>query len=607
MHIFNRIRYRKATSIPDELYQYKPLLSKDHIRVLRVFPGRNHEPLQCVLERVELKGDMVYKALSYTWENQTPSTPVYVRDGLISRRLLITENLASALAELRHPDDAVYLWADAICINQTNIAEKNVQVRMMGDIYAAALGVIVWLGHDQAEDAKLAFDVCEKVYRHPEVYLKQGYKWSDIHRFILNEMSPLNEQSCSDFLYSEDARTVINLLCRSWFKRIWVIQEIAKAKSVSLRCGGYQVPWVAFLAVMRITISFPVTMAEFLKKDAENRLIVDYPCCMAIVIYQDSYIRYGPTNLWYMLRLTSDFSCTDDRDRVYGLLSLAANTTLVDVDYTKPVTELYNNVATTYLLSGETEILSLAVEYQPTDIGRDPLLKSYTPDWRASRSKGLRSVLKDRYCAATRAKAEVRINDHGNLSIRGYYLGEVSHVCDMRRATFDMPQRCKQFIEVTHGMQHDVKDDNLASTFKSLLGDEFLAEAQSAQLTRLPNEELLAYIKSWLDYYTTNRTDFAMAMAPLESIPVHKAIWGTMRDRTLFHVQAVGKLGLGSETMQQHDIVCILLGCKIPFVLRPASEGYELVSQCYIHDIMQGELLEAKQNLSEEATWFSLI
>lgn len=38
------------------------------------------------------------------------------------------------------------IWIDAICINQSDDAEKSVQVAMMADIYAGAKNVIVWLG-----------------------------------------------------------------------------------------------------------------------------------------------------------------------------------------------------------------------------------------------------------------------------------------------------------------------------------------------------------------------------------------------------------------------------------------------------------------------------
>jgi hypothetical protein len=38
------------------------------------------------------------------------------------------------------------MWIDAICINQSNVAERELQVGLMRDIYQQADGVVIWLG-----------------------------------------------------------------------------------------------------------------------------------------------------------------------------------------------------------------------------------------------------------------------------------------------------------------------------------------------------------------------------------------------------------------------------------------------------------------------------
>jgi hypothetical protein len=47
------------------------------------------------------------------------------------------------------------LWVDALCIDQRNIEERNLQVLRMGEIYQNAKSVQVWLGPD-ADDSDLA-------------------------------------------------------------------------------------------------------------------------------------------------------------------------------------------------------------------------------------------------------------------------------------------------------------------------------------------------------------------------------------------------------------------------------------------------------------------
>ena len=50
------------------------------------------------------------------------------------------------------------LWIDAICINQSDIQERNAQVRQMLDIYKSATRMVVWLGEgDRDSDKATAF------------------------------------------------------------------------------------------------------------------------------------------------------------------------------------------------------------------------------------------------------------------------------------------------------------------------------------------------------------------------------------------------------------------------------------------------------------------
>jgi hypothetical protein len=42
------------------------------------------------------------------------------------------------------------------------------------------------------------------------------------------------------------------LLWRPWFQRVWVIQEVAVARKVTLQCGHDRANWDAFVAVLRV-------------------------------------------------------------------------------------------------------------------------------------------------------------------------------------------------------------------------------------------------------------------------------------------------------------------------------------------------------------------
>jgi hypothetical protein len=91
-------------------------------------------------------------ALSYVWGNAQETRPIVV-NGI---EVQVTDNLEAALQEIRRfaesPDSLeignapASFWIDAISINQSDNAEESHQVRRMGEIFAQATSVIVWLG-----------------------------------------------------------------------------------------------------------------------------------------------------------------------------------------------------------------------------------------------------------------------------------------------------------------------------------------------------------------------------------------------------------------------------------------------------------------------------
>ncbi|KAK3903216.1 heterokaryon incompatibility protein-domain-containing protein, partial [Staphylotrichum tortipilum] len=125
-----------------ESHQYDRLEGRC-IRVIRVFPALlSRSPLKFDLISTNIDDAPPYVALSYTWDGQTPDRPVWCN----GKRLLVTANAETAMRGLRRPRHDLYLWVDAVCINQASLDEKSEQVAMMADIYRSAQHVAIWLG-----------------------------------------------------------------------------------------------------------------------------------------------------------------------------------------------------------------------------------------------------------------------------------------------------------------------------------------------------------------------------------------------------------------------------------------------------------------------------
>jgi hypothetical protein len=130
------------------------------------------------------------------------------------------------------------LWIDAICINPSSRAERAQEVRRMGAIYRAAARVTIWLGQDaQPGDWPFRLD------RHT----------SELTQIILNKLadcgsSDRDYDAVAGVLHATgDMNLAVLLLLRfflrPWWLRIWVLQELAFAKTAIVVYGSGMISW----------------------------------------------------------------------------------------------------------------------------------------------------------------------------------------------------------------------------------------------------------------------------------------------------------------------------------------------------------------------------
>ncbi|KAK0736757.1 heterokaryon incompatibility protein-domain-containing protein, partial [Apiosordaria backusii] len=128
--------------------------SKNQFRLMYLKPLSNDPTvIHCTVRAVPLDSAPPYEALSYVWGSQTRSRPINVNGVEIRSK----KSLYTALHDLA-PDEGVrILWADAICIDQTNDEEKVHQVGLMRQIYRNATAVLAFLG-DPYEGVDIAIE-----------------------------------------------------------------------------------------------------------------------------------------------------------------------------------------------------------------------------------------------------------------------------------------------------------------------------------------------------------------------------------------------------------------------------------------------------------------
>ncbi|KAK0619414.1 heterokaryon incompatibility protein-domain-containing protein [Immersiella caudata] len=223
-------------------YQYHPL-EAGAIRVLILEPAADLDaPIRCELEHVSCKDgvppDPGYDALSYVWG--PPAEGARLSIECDSAEIEVRFSCDSALRHLRRADVPVRLWVDAVCIDQGNDKEKEVQVARMSQVYTSARRVFIFLGVGVGDVADL-------------------FAWMPKAGPLIR--SHEEEESTSDFLENEagqqlarEARDrfemhfelLLHLVRHDWVKRMWTLQELVAAGEPIVQCGRHVVPWVDF-------------------------------------------------------------------------------------------------------------------------------------------------------------------------------------------------------------------------------------------------------------------------------------------------------------------------------------------------------------------------
>ena len=223
------------------VYRASRLLEERSIRLLTISNSTPH--FVCSLRTYLLQEAPPFTALSYTWEDPfAPSAPDSPRNTnaptedlfitLENTQFPIRENLARALSSLTSQGLKGPFWIDAICIDQNNTVERSSQVMLMGDIYAGADEVIVWLGPESAADSG-ALRLHNEFMPALRAHLGDRSKDTSAMRSLsLDRMLQLGILADPKILeaYSPFRR-------RSWFGRAWTFQEALLATNLRYLYG----------------------------------------------------------------------------------------------------------------------------------------------------------------------------------------------------------------------------------------------------------------------------------------------------------------------------------------------------------------------------------
>lgn len=327
---------------------YTRLNSDLEIRLLELLPGTGDDDDDDVV-RVKLHSAPIdrlppFEAISYCWGDPTDVIAILCN----GEPLDITVSLHGALRRFRpeRGQKSRTIWADAICIQQTNLTEKASQVMHMPLVYSRAKRVLVWLGEDHGDErlAKVPASLQEAMAFLPATPLdSEGVH--ETARHVYAEAQELQRQGKPNFL-DHDWSYIVRLAERPWFRRKWIVQEVCLADDVLVACGRITFPWthlaeVAYNAlasgILQLILGNTSLVQHLgpLQEPGDNLDEVDGAVTSnttGIVFQNIQIMRMISTfrhvgNLLDCIMATPLFECSEPRDHIYAMLSLPVHPT----------------------------------------------------------------------------------------------------------------------------------------------------------------------------------------------------------------------------------------------------------------------------------------
>ena len=332
-------------------YPYQKLLSAQQFRVLELFPRRQKVPFELKFKAPKYKyllGSLSahtladapdYECLSYVWGTGHSDRVLWLDQQVIA----ISTNLDNALGRLRHETESRFLWVDFVCINQQDLEERKQQVQLMYRIFCQAKRVITYLGEeaDGSQNVPNFLRQIQAAAFSPECDTKGLWSEQDLKTLRLPP-------------HRDEAWTMLQrFVMRSWFTRVWIIQEALAARNLEFLCGEWSLPAapVVRTLMMAKTHEFfcfgaPSSLSDRTRESTARSLDqLVFMVRLGLCSLEADLLKWEPREwgLLDVLEIARESSSTDPRDKVFALLNLCSDPTsaLIQPDYNLDTSEVF--------------------------------------------------------------------------------------------------------------------------------------------------------------------------------------------------------------------------------------------------------------------------
>jgi hypothetical protein len=703
---------------------YFALPNVNSIRLLQLQAGSVDEAVDCSLLIVpELASAPVYRALSYCWGDADNTTELICN----GKSIHVTKGLHAALQRLRRGKDqgSIMIWADALCINQNDVGERNQQLLIMPQVYKHAACIEIWVGPGD-KNSSSALDLiytighgcCSSLYGFED----HGYSWkaklcSEQDRAqVLRKLRKVEILNAT----SVDWKPFWEFYQAPWFSRVWVIQEVQQCPNIRLLCGERAIEWhfVALAASWARYASWRHPEVHWKKNYFPSYLGFNNAYFMW---EQASHTRNEAPFLIALYR-AANFKSTDPRDKVFAMLEYPIYQQMTSID--NSLSRSYGTIGVSLLAypalaglsynqshrrdRGSSKHLAICPDYHMSilevfrhvafqsirqyknlevlryswqTVSTESTWPTWVPRWDKHVEEGPELLLPFLYQASLTATPIVKSGPASDvLIVRGINIGsikEVTSVLGYERLVGMQQQTPKVMKNVLLTMsrlivqdrwQEDAGDENSAQRSEEAMRCNF-ADFAAYLMHILEGNKSDCYVSlswRWCDYcqgyihdkhrpvttlpmsymcqeYDCSHIDIctncfergqrcksikhvlSKNSAALLGLPYSKEVMSVlrthavtgnigryidttnmcMRSRTFFYTSD-GSVGVAVRTVEPEDILVVLFGSRVPFVLRRSGTSYRLVSDCFFLGYMDGEAIQMLKDGKIEAEDFEI-
>ncbi|KAL7799822.1 heterokaryon incompatibility domain-containing protein [Trichoderma ceciliae] len=642
---------------------YKQLdQAKKQIRLIQIDPARPSTTSLCFKLHQPISLDNCssnrFIAISYRAGDPAQTVPISVDGAPFHVFKPLAEALSRASQRLDADEDApdfasrVYIWADQVCINQSDNAEKAHQVQLMQNIYQSAAGTLAWLGTSPLTSAGIQeFGALSHLGQR---FVKMaGKEWDSAERGV--KYLETAEHVARSVLPRLDAEGISwpalqALMEDEYWSRGWICQEVLLSRGVSFHTDEQELGQGDFRNALRLMEMFQILLRKYFSIDGELLRLKEDPALNTkdlkpMLAFVNELVWLHKLDLYVHRFFLEDFeereanggfdletimlharTCkvSDPLDKAYAFLGITSPRYKLFPDYSDGITsaDAYIRAAAAHISTHKSlDMLSFADEKSA-----DSTLPSWTPDWEFSqRTLSL--------CYRVRGDARAPDASKG-LGCEPDFLP-------------DSEGRPNKILECT-GIVFDSLDTALGKTANSYSSWEECISCWAShagvsvqenrtipngqEYNALSNEtKITAFWSTLCRGIHASEKMRALAMADFKTEPEsstpntatgpetgeqnhgekgllsgHSSILAQILDRDYirkagwrFFKSSRGWYGLARSRALPGDQVCLLLGADVPFIIRPSGNDHLLVGEAYVHGMMYGGLIEKTRAVDE--------